>query len=207
MIKMLFNKKNNSGLSIIEVLVVIFILTVIGVAVAKFQIDIFSFSTSLSNTLVAQQEVRQAFKMMSGEIRSLSVSSIGSYPIAEADSTSFTFYSDIDDDGLKERIRYFLDGNILKKGTIKPTGSPLIYNPANEKVTEVVHYIANSGIPIFDYYDAYYDGTTLPIPLPVNLSEVRLVKITIFTDRDPSRSPAPLSMTTHVSMRNLKDNL
>jgi type II secretory pathway pseudopilin PulG len=200
-------QKIGTGFSIIEVLIVIFILSLVGIAVAAFQRDVFSLNTIISNSLVAQDETRRALKMVTAEIRPLSPSSVGAYPVVEADPTSFIFYSDIYNDQLKERVRYFLDGTILKKGVIKPSGTPLTYNPANEIIIEVIHDIANGTTPIFNYYDTNYDGTTSPLTQPIDMLAVRLIKITIVIDKNPNKSPGPITLTTQVSMRNLKDNL
>lgn len=200
-------KKNNSGFSIIEVMVVIFIISLMSTVVAVFQKDIFSLDAVFSNSLVSQDQARRALKMMTSEIRPLSPSSVGAYPIVEVGQTSFIFYSDIDGDQLKERIRYFLDGAIFKKGIIKPLGNPLVYNPANEVISEIVRDVAIGTTQIFSYYDENYSGVTPPLAEPVNILSVRLVKITIVIDKDPNRSPGPITLTTQVSMRNLKDNL
>lgn len=201
------NYKSAKGFSVIELLVGIFILTLIGIAVFMFQKDIFSLNRFLSGSLEAQDEARRVLKTMTAEVRPLSPSSLGAYPIAEANSTSFTFYSNIDGDTLKEKVRYFLDGTILKKGVIKPSGDPLSYSSADEIISEVVHDIANGATPIFSYYDTDYDGTTPPLGDPVDIPSVRLVKITILIDKDPLQPPSAITLTTQVSMRNLKDNL
>jgi|SRR3989344_2962626 len=202
-----FLLKHNTGVTLIEIMVSVFIFVLIGFAVSAFQKDIFTFYTNLSNSLNAQQEARRAFKTMTAEIRSASPSSLGSYTIYQASPTSLTFYGEIDEDQFKERIRYFLDGNILKKGILKPSGSPLTYNPANEIITEMIHSVSNGGMPIFEYHNADYDGTTNPLENPVNTQEVRLVKVTIMIDLDTNRPPPPITMMTQVSLRNLKDNL
>ena len=199
-------QKFTSGFSIIETLVVIFIISLVGIAVIAFQKDVFSLNTILSNSLVAQNEVRRTLKIMTAEIRPLSPSSVGAYPIAEANPTSFIFYSDIDNDQLKERVRYFLNGTILKKGVIKPSGLPLAYNPVNEIISELIHDVVNGTTLIFNYYDKNYDGTTPSLTQPVDISAVRLIKITIVIDKDPNKSPGPISLITQVSMRNLIDN-
>ena len=200
-------KKNSAGVTVIELLIVIFILTSVGLAIFAFEADIFSLNAVLSGGLSSQNEARQALKKMSAEIRSASISSTGSYPLAETDPASFSFYSDIDDDGLKERIRYFTDGATLKKGILKPSGSPLSYNPANEQIQEIVHDLNNQSLPVFSYYDTNYDGATLPLTAPINISTIRLVKITIIIDKNLTRAPGPLTLTTQISIRNLKDNL
>ena len=200
-------KKIDNGFSAVETLVVISIIVLISLTLAVFQKDIFSLSDIISNSFIGQGEGRVAFKTMSSEIRSLSPSSLGAYPIASATNSSFTFYSDIDEDGLKERVRYFIDGTVFKKGVLKPSGNPLTYNPANEQVIEIIHYVDNGATPIFNYYDTDYDGFTPALEEPINILEVRLVKVTIIIDRNSSEPPGPVTMTTQVSMRNLKDNL
>lgn len=196
-----------AGLSVIEVLVGMFILTLVGLASYSFQKSILSQNKIISGGLTAQDEARRALKIMSAEIRTVSPASTGSYAIAQTATSSFIFYSNIDGDSFKERIRYFIDGATLKKGVIKPTGNPLTYNPANETVSELARDVANAATAMFRYYDTNYDGTTGALPEPINISAVRLVKITLVIDKDPSALPSPLTLTTQISMRNLKDNL
>jgi len=194
-------KKINSGFSVVETIIVIFIISLIGIATIEFQKDIFSLNTILFNNLVTQDEIRRTLKVMTAEIRPLSPSSTGAYPIAEANPSSFIFYSDIDNDQLKEQIRYFLDGTTLKKGIIKPSGTPLTYNPVNETKSELIHNVITD--TIFNYYDKNYDGTTPPLTQPVDISAITLIKITIVIDKDPDKSPGPITLTTQVAMRNL----
>ena len=195
------------GFSVIEVTVAIFILTLVGIAVYAFQKDVFSLNRILSQSIVSQEEVRRALKVMSAEIRATSPSSIGAYAIAETATSSFIFYSNIDDDSFKERVRYFLEGTVLKKGVTKPAGDPLTYNPASETISDVVRDVANGTTALFSYYDTDYDGTSQPLVQPINISIVRLVRIVIMVDRDSSVLPGPITLTTQISMRNLKDNL
>lgn len=210
-----FNHKRNkfinpnflTGFTVIEVTVVIFIFSLVGLAYLAFQSDVFNLSRVLRDVSNAQQDARQALKIWAQEIRSASPSSLGAYPLAEAESDTLTFYSDTDKDGLKEKIRYFLDGDKLKKGTIVPSGDPLTYNPANEQVKVLVSDVANEGTALFEYYDTDYDGTSAPLPEPVNILSVRLIKTNLLIDRDPSRPPPALTVSTQVTIRNLKDNL
>lgn len=201
----LFN--SSLGFSVIDLLVSLFILSLIGVAIWTFQKDVFSLNNVISSTITAQEDVRRVFKTITAEIRSASSSNIGAYPIDSATLTSFVFYSDIDGDRIKERIRYFLNGTILKKGVLKPTGNPLVYNPAAEIIREVVYDVANGATPIFSYYDTNYDGFTPPLTSPIDVLAIRLIKITVIVDHDSSKPPSPVIFTTQASIRNLKDNL
>lgn len=195
------------GFTLIEILIVIFLVGLISIVIGSFSVDIFSLSRIIGADLSTQQEIRVALKQISSELRSASQSSSGSYPIAEASSTSLTFYSDIDDDGLKERLRYFLQNSIVKKGTLKPTGNPLVYNSANETVVDLVRGVYATTTPIFSYYNSAYDGESAPMPQPVTTTTVRLIKIIIMAESDPSKAPAPFTLTTEVTLRNIKDNL
>ena len=104
-------------------------------------------------------------------------------------------------------MRYFIQGTTLKKGILKPSGTPLAYNPANETVRESIHNIGNGTTTLFSYHDTNYDGTSPPLAEPINISVVRLVKITVLIERSTGTPQSPLTLTTQVSMRNLKDNL
>lgn len=199
-------KNYQTGLTIIEVLVVLFILVLVGTAVVTFQINIFSLNKISSDSLTAEGEARQAFKVITSEIRTMTPSSMGAYAIDQVGTSSITFYSNVDNDSLIEKVRYFLSGNTLKRGVIKPSGNPLTYT-GTESFKEMVHNIANATSSIFSYYDANYDGTSAPLSAPVNPISVRLIKVNIIIDHDPVKSPPPFLITTQVSIRNLKDNL
>jgi len=195
--KIIFKTKK-SGFTLVEILIAIFIITLIGLAIVNFQIDVFNLNKISSANLNAQTDARKALKVMSAELRSMSPSDNGSYAIAVAATSSITFYVDIDSDNSKEQIRYFQDGTNLKKGITKPTGT--VYNIANETVANLVSDLANSSsTPIFYYYDTHYDGTTDELSTPINIPAVRLIKINI----EISKS---INVTTQVSLRNLKDN-
>ena len=200
-------RRLEKGFSLLEMLIVIAILMIVGTAIWLFQFHIFSLNNVFTSEIGAQQEGRKALKDMTTEIRPLSLSNGGAYPISLANANSLTIFSDINNDGIKEQVRYFLSGAILKKGVITPAGNPLTYNPASEIVKSMVHDIANGATPIFAYYDSNYDGTTAPLPSPVNIPAVRLIKITLIIDHDPNRPPSPITITTQVSARNLKDNI
>ncbi len=194
-------------MSLMEVFIGMAIATLILAGLWAIQKNFTSSNTFLEKSLRAQEEVRRTFKMMVTEIRSASGSNTGTYAVEQASSTSFIFYGDIDDDVLKERVHYYLDGTTLKKGVVKPTGTPLSYNLASESVSEVLHNIDNGIVPLFSFYDISYAGTSSPLVEPVNIASIRLVKITAKSDEDAAKPPGPITFTTQVTIRNLKDNL
>ncbi len=199
--------KKNNGFTLLEILITMVIFTAIMGVVTMFARDLFYYNSMFSSGLTSYDEARKVLQPISSEIRSASPSSLGSYPIETAGITAFTFFSDINSDGLKERIRYFLSGTTLMKGVIVPLGSPLQYLSNTEVLTEIVHNVRNGSTPIFTYYDSSYNGSTSPLSQPVSILSVRLVMITLILEGDPNRQPAPITVTTEVSIRNLKDNL
>ncbi len=201
-------KNLKNGFTLVETLVALGIFLMVSWLLSSFLSSIFSTNANLSNSLNAQFDMRQSLKKMTRELREASPSSLGSYPIALAGTSSLTFYSNVDNDTHKERIRYFVQNGDLKRGVLKPSGNPLIYNSANENVETLVKNISNStSTPIFDYFDNTYTGSSDPLVLPANISDIRLVRITIQIEKDPNRSPVPITAITQVMIRNLKDNL
>jgi len=204
----MIRKFQRKGFTLVETLVAVAIGSMIFLAVFNFGQGIFSFNTSAQGNLSAQSDGRQVLKSMVKELRSASPSNLGSYPISLANATALTFFVDLDGDGYKEQVRYFLSGNELKRGVIKPTiGPPLVYNPANEQISTMIHDINNGISPIFDYFDSNYTGTSAPLAQPVQITKVRLVRVTLIIDKDPNRPPSPITVTSQVFLRNLKDNL
>ncbi len=195
------------GFTLIEIVMVMAIGVGIIFAVMNFGGGIFSFNSSAEANLSAQSDARKVLKVMVKELRSVSPSSLGAYPLSQVSTSTLVFFSDIDSDGLKEQVRYFLQGSELKKGTIKPSGSPLTYNSANEQVFSMIKDVSNGASPIFEYFDSSYTGTSSPLVQPVQATRVRLIRMTVHIDKDPNRLPGPISVTSQVFLRNLKDNL
>lgn len=193
------------GFTLVETLFGVSIFVLIVGALTLFSRNVWIYNSFITDGLVETDAGRQVLKTLTSEIRTASIADTGAYTIGATSASSFTFYSDIDNDGLKEKVRYFLSGTSFQKGVIKPTGAPLAYNSADEKISTLINGLVNS--ILFEYYDRNYDGTTAPLSYPLDIPSIRLVKITIVLDSDPNRSPAPMTFSTQVSIRNLKDNL
>ncbi len=193
-----------AGFTLLEILVVMGILFGIMYVVVTFGLNVATFGGFLGENLNSAQELQQTFKVIKTEIRSMGPANTGGYPIESANSTSFIFYSDIDGDGLFERVRYYLEGNIFKKGVIKPTGNPLSYLPANEQTKEVVHNIITNPPPIFSYYAKDVDGSGAALTVPINPSIIRLLKIDLSADNNPQQLPGPASLKIFITVRNFR---
>lgn len=205
-----FYKKNTreKGFTLVEIIVVVGILGLIMLSVGSFQKDVLTNNKFSSDSLTTIENARPIMRHIIRSLRSAAPSDNGSYPIAQVATNTITFFSDADLDGLKEQIRYFVQDTDLKMGYIKPTGSPLTYNQANEVITIIANSVKNAtSTGLFEYYDENYTGTTSPMTLPIDVTSIRLIKVNLMIDIDPSRSPVPRIYTSQVNLRNLKDNL
>lgn len=201
-------KSNNKGITLLEIVFSVSVFTLIIIGITLFARNVWVYNSFIQNSLITNDYARETLKTMTKEIRTASTSSNGAYAINEANSTSFIFFSDVDSDGVKERIRYYLytEANgtkTLKRGLIEPTGSPYTYT-GTETNKILAKGVTNTNI--FEYYDRDYDGTTSPLSSPVNIPLIRLVKVNLTIDQDPNKDPGPTSFSTQVSLRNLKDN-
>jgi prepilin-type N-terminal cleavage/methylation domain-containing protein len=197
---------NKKGFSIVEILVTTAIAGLIMSSIFFFVSNVFTYNSFLGSAASAQQEAKKVVDKIVSELRTTSPSSAGDYPLAQTDAGSITFYANADTDSYIERIRYFTSGTKLRKGILKPSGNPLIYNPANEVLSDLINDISTATSTIFYYYDKNATATSTPLTAPVLANQVRLVKIDLWIDSNPSRSPAALEITSKVNLRNLKDN-
>ena len=104
------------GFSLVETLVAIFVFTLAMGAVSGFILMAYRTQTYTWQQSIAIDEARRGIEIMVKEIREASAGDDGSYPIALAGDKEFIFYSDIDNDGKTERVRYFL--GTVNSGTL-----------------------------------------------------------------------------------------
>ena len=200
----MFGSKNifKQGFTLLEVLIAVGILSIVILTVSIFAFDVFRSELFISENLEAEEQIQQIFKIIAPEIRSMAISNNGSYPLAAVSSSSLSFYSDIDLDGLSERVRYFLEGTVLKKGVIKPAINPVVYDPASEKISETVKNVISNNI--FSYYDSNYDGSQPALDYPIDISVIRSVGIKLTVDKNIAMAPIPVVLTTFINIRNLR---
>ena len=202
------NGKQNSGFTIIELIVTIGIVVMILGAIWIFILRGYQFQELELNQIANQEQARAGIEEISSELREAAQSDNGAYPIESADSYSIIFYSDIDDDGSREKIHYWLDGQFFKKTVTEPTAFPVSYPAENESEEKIItRDVINGTTPIYEYFDRNYQGTEEPMSLPVNISNIRLIKITLIVDNNTDKEPPPFTLSSDIQLRNLKDNL
>jgi hypothetical protein len=145
--------------------------------------------------------------LMVRELRNIRAGDNAAYPLERARDQEMIFYSDIDNDGSTEKVRYSLSGTQFIKGVIEPVGFPATYPQANEKVKVLTDYVRNGTTPIFYYYNGDWpaDSVNNPLAEPVRLSDTKLMKVYLVLNIQDSGEDFILE--SYVQLRMLKQNL
>jgi len=201
-----FNKK---GFTLIEVLVTMSIFVVLIFGVSAILNDIFVNS---SQELLSMNNIDQARSVLSAftnEIRNASVGSDGAYPINLAGDSEIIFFSNFKTiNSAVARIRYYILDDVLYKGIVLPTGSPLRYNLSSELVRPVVTGLSHQSTPIFYYYDGDYSGGSDPLFQPVNINRIRYIKISLkVLNQITQNDTSAFLIEAGTTIRSVKDNL
>jgi len=190
--------KNKKGFTLVELLISITIMSMLTTLAYNFIQTGFKSTRFVNEEADAIKEARDAMSIMIKEIRGANNSEQGSYPLEIIDDDNFTYYSDIDEDGQMEKVKYFLDATVLKK-VVKEPGASNDYNTVGATST-VANYVNNQTEEIFSYYDSNNNVTTI-------ISAIRLIKISLKINVTPEIAPNDYYVESDVHLRNLKDNL
>lgn len=197
-----------SGFSLIEIIIAAAILSVLVFVIASLRNNVNTLGNLVTQKLQSRQDIDRVMDQMVTEIRSAAPSSQGAYPIDSASTSSLVFYSDVDSDGLFERIRYTVGSTTLDRGVIKPSGNPLTYATSSERVATLISNLTRTtSSPVFSYYGDDYTGTQPPLaPTSTLASAVRLVRVTLYVDVRPREAPKPAFVSQLINIRNLRDD-
>ena len=145
----------------------------------------------------AQRGIEDMIKIM----REAAYSSNGAWPVISMATSSFAFYADIDNDPFIEQIRFYLDGNIIKRGIIDPSGDPPVYT-ASEQTSNISEYVRNNEqhVVMFRYYDLNGNEMTDFS----RIAEVRFVEATVIVNINPFRLPNQFTLRSTAALRNVE---
>ena len=198
---------DNKGFTLLELLVAMGIFSLVILAGTQIFIDGLRYNTIIWDQLQGQTDGRRAVKEVVDIVRKAEESSIGGYPIVLAEDTELILYANVDNDSYREKVRFWLNDTVLKRGITKPSGDPLGYDGI-ENVVEIAHYIVNNiqGTPLFMYYGEDFTGSQDALLTPADAGSIRVVKIQLEIEKDADKTPVPLHVESVVSVRNLKTN-
>jgi prepilin-type N-terminal cleavage/methylation domain-containing protein len=174
--------------------------------VQTWETNKFILETGLASSL-AQRTNNKIVK----ELRGVQQSASGSYPVVSAGDFDLTVYDDIDDDGVVERVHYYLDGTSdeMRMGITEPnTGTlPVTYPSGDQSTVVMAKYVVNEPEdPIFYYYNGDYPGDTTNNPLSGTFAvgDIQLIRIKLEINIDPIRAPNNIYIESFVDLRNLQ---
>ncbi len=194
------------GFTILEMLVAVSIFGFLTIGIATMFLDVFIGSKQQFLAVSNVDQARLVTSQFLNELRNATTGVDGSFSLGQADDTQIIFYSKSLNSATVNRFRYYLAETTLYKGTIIPTGNPLVYNVASESVKIVQNDVKNT--PIFFYYNDTYTEGQSALPQPVNLNNVKFVKINITVlTQVKNNSNTTFSISRGVAIRNLKTNL
>lgn len=195
------------GVTVIELIFTLSIFGLVTAALATMFISGLRHSDTLFDQLSAQSDGKKVVETFVRDARKAESSSIGSYAIESAAENELIFFANVDADTLRERVRYTLSGNTVKRGITKPSGEPLRYVTSTETVAEIAHDVQNAAaaVPFFTYYGSAYTGSEAPLSSPPTTTAVNAIKVQIELERDPNASPVPFHVESFVRIRNMSD--
>ncbi len=154
----------------IETIVAIFVFTLMMGSISAAIVMLYRTGDYISDQAIAVDQARRGVDIMAQEIRNARYGEDGSYPIELAGSKEFVFYSDIDNDGGIEKVRYYLATintgssfsncvTTARGGSCSVTFSGFLTGnlKSAQAVVSTEGYYGNSS----RYSDLYVDGTQI----------------------------------------------
>lgn len=190
------------GMTLVETIVVLSIFTVLSIAIGQ---AVSSFYRYNSYTIAQSYQVdhaRRGVEFLVRDLREMTYSDGGAFPLISYATSTISFYSDIDRDDSVEKVEYELNGQVLYKYTYNATGSPAIYPDDPSRTETISEYVHNNleDVTLFTYYDR--EGNELAVG---NLSDVRHIEVSLIVNVDPIREPGKYHLRSSASLRNLKE--
>jgi prepilin-type N-terminal cleavage/methylation domain-containing protein len=199
---------HNQGFTLLEVVIAMGIFTLLIVGISNILIVGLQSNAIIWEQLTTQNDGRQALQEIVDDLRRAETSSVGSYPLLIVSDNEIAFFANIDEDVARERVRYWVENEHLYKGVVDPSGAPLQYVTSTESVKTIAESVKNigQGTPVFEYFGEAYTSTSTPLAHPIDSTEVRLVRVQLELEKDPTQTPVPLHVEAMVHIRNLKEN-
>lgn len=193
------HKTKKLGFTLIEMVVVTAIVSMLTVVIASFLTASMKSYRIKRQSIDLEQKSAQVMRDFERNTRAAS-------QIITADSNQLTFlrYFDVSSTTPPTQVRYFVVGNKFEIGLTEPQGTPpnVTYPSGSEKIDLIINDVTNP-VSLF----TYFDGNGTQLPAPTTITNIRMMGLSISLDKNGAMPPAPITETTRISLRNMKDNL
>lgn len=177
------------GMSFIEMIVAILIMLLGMSGFTYLFVDSWRSNKYIIEMGNASLLVSRAVNNLVADLRKVRQADNGDFPIESGSDFDIKVYIDIDNDGVTERVHYYLQSGSLYRGVREPVGNlPVNYPNGDGTTTLLANSIINSNSqPVFSYYNDEYPSDTInnPLATPVNVAEVKMVKVHLMINIDP----------------------
>lgn len=132
-------KSVQSGFTVVETIMTIFIFSVIMLGTSLMLRDILENSRQQYMVIDNVDQARRVANTFVKELRNATYGANGAYSVNEASNNQIIFFSTaIKGDGTISKVRYYVSNNILYKGVTNPAGNPPSYTGLPETVTTLL---------------------------------------------------------------------
>ncbi|MDB5265031.1 MAG: hypothetical protein JWN64_602 [Parcubacteria group bacterium] len=199
--KLSMQHHSRRAFSLAETVVVVAITSVVGIAITGSIAYFYKANAFVLQQVSSIDSAHRGLDISFRNLREASYGDDGSYPIASVATSSIIFFSDVDNDGVVEKIRLYLLNGTLYRTVANSAGSPPSYVGQTEATSTIATTVVNSAsTPIFRYYNSA--GTELTGT--INLSQITSIETRLDVDLNPLRAPDLFTLKASATLRNLR---
>lgn len=195
-----------SGLTLVEMVVLIGIYTVLLLAVSSSIVTLYGYNSYALEQGNEVDNARRGITEWNRDVKEMTTAEDGTWPLAIIEPHRLGYYSDTDLDDQVEYVEYELVGTTLYKHTHNAIGTPATYDLTTPDQTVILsEYVQNALQGTSTFF--YFDDTDTSITSSSPVIDVRFITMQLIVNIDPLRNPGEFMLRSSLAPRNLKDNL
>ncbi len=156
--------------TLIEIVFVLLVISFIITAIFLISLNLSNYNVFVVLEIGKQGEVDLTLQEIENELKSMVYSKNGSYPLEIATSNEIVFYKDFENDGIPEKVRYFVEVDNFRKQVFLFNSTTLNYEslPVIDRI-----FVKNLSTPtVFKYFDKNFQETSI-------IADIRIIKVNL----------------------------
>ncbi len=185
------SEAQSSGFTLIEAMISVLIVGLIIAAISLFFTRGIAINRETYEQVLTTEEARLEIDRVADVLRNARGADGEAWLVAASDN-EITVYSNTDDDSDSEKVRYILEGDMLKRGVTQPG--------AEESVQVLATHVRNAqeSRPMFTYYDS--NGAAV-VAADATVASVQRIGIAFLIDINEQQKPGSTEISTIVTPR------